>query len=96
MAVPAHDERDFEFASKYGLPIKTVIRTSAGDVTPEPWQTAYAEHGVCINSGKYDGLGFDQAVDAIAADLAAKSLGEKKITWRLRDWGPFGRRDGDR
>jgi leucyl-tRNA synthetase len=87
MAVPAHDERDFEFASKYGLPIKTVIRTSAGEVTPAPWQAAYAEHGVCINSGKYDGLDFDQAVDAIAADLAAKNLGEKKITWRLRDWG---------
>jgi leucyl-tRNA synthetase len=87
MAVPAHDERDFAFAHKYGLPIKTVIRTSAGDATPAPWQEAYAEHGVCIHSGKYDGLDFDQAVDAIAADLAAKGLGEKKITWRLRDWG---------
>jgi leucyl-tRNA synthetase len=87
MAVPAHDERDFEFATKYGLPIKPVIRTSAGDTTPAPWQPAYAEHGVCINSGKYDGLDFDQAVDTIAADLAAKNLGEKKVTWRLRDWG---------
>jgi leucyl-tRNA synthetase len=64
-----------------------VIRTSAGDTTPAPWQAAYAEHGVCINSGTYDGLDFDAAVDAIAADLAAKDLGEKKITWRLRDWG---------
>ena len=87
MAVPAHDERDFEFACKYGLPIKTVIRTSAGDGTPAPWQAAYAEYGVCINSGKYDGLDFDRAVDAIAADLVTKNLGEKKITWRLRDWG---------
>ncbi len=87
MAVPAHDERDFAFAHKYGLPIKTVIRTSAGDATPAPWREAYAEHGVCIHSGKYDGLDFEQAVDAIAADLAAKNLGEKKITWRLRDWG---------
>jgi leucyl-tRNA synthetase len=87
MAVPAHDERDFAFAGKYGLPIKTVIRTSAGDATLAPWRDAYAEHGVCINSGKYDGLDFDQAVDAIAADLSAKNLGEKKITWRLRDWG---------
>ena len=87
MAVPAHDERDFAFAGKYGLPIKPVIRTAAGDATPAPWQEAYAEHGVCINSGKYDGLNFDQAVDAIAADLNVKSLGEKKITWRLRDWG---------
>ncbi|GAB4289225.1 MAG: leucine--tRNA ligase [Thiohalomonadaceae bacterium] len=87
MAVPAHDERDFAFAHKYGLPIKTVIETSAGDATPAPWREAYAEHGVCINSGKYDGLNFEQAVDAIAADLSAKNLGEKKVTWRLRDWG---------
>ncbi|MFW2373457.1 MAG: leucine--tRNA ligase [Gammaproteobacteria bacterium] len=87
MAVPAHDERDFAFAHSYGLPIKAVIHTSAGDETPTPWQDAYAEHGVCINSGKYDGLGFDAAVDAIAADLSAKKLGEKKVTWRLRDWG---------
>jgi leucyl-tRNA synthetase len=87
MAVPAHDERDFAFAHKYGLPIKTVIKTSAGDATPAPWQEAYAEHGVCINSGRYDGLDFDAAVDAIAADLSAKELGEKKVTWRLRDWG---------
>ncbi len=87
MAVPAHDERDFEFAHKYGLPINAVIKTSAGSETPAPWQDAYAEHGTCINSGKYDGLGFDAAVDAIAADLSTKGLGEKQVTWRLRDWG---------
>lgn len=87
MAVPAHDERDFAFAHSYGLPIKAVIHTSAGDETPAPWQDAYAEHGICINSGKYDGLEFDAAADAIAADLSAKNLGEKKVTWRLRDWG---------
>ncbi len=87
MAVPAHDERDFEFAHQYKLPIKTVIKTSAGAETPAPWQEAYAEHGSCINSGKYDGLDFDAAVDAIAADLSAKDLGEKRVTWRLRDWG---------
>jgi leucyl-tRNA synthetase len=86
MAVPAHDERDFAFAHKYGLPVKPVIRTSAGDTTPAPWREAYAEYGVCINSGKYDGLNFEEAVEAIAADLAAKGLGEKKVTWRLRDW----------
>jgi leucyl-tRNA synthetase len=87
MAVPAHDERDFAFAQQYGLLIKPVIRTGAGETTPAPWQDAYAEHGTLINSGKYDGLNFEQAIDAIAADLAAKNLGEKKITWRLRDWG---------
>ncbi|MDP3483342.1 MAG: class I tRNA ligase family protein, partial [Sulfuricella sp.] len=87
MAVPAHDERDFAFAAKYNLPVKAVIRTSAGDVTPAPWQDAYAEHGVCINSGKYDGLDFSQASDAIAADLEAKNLGAKRTQFRLRDWG---------
>ncbi len=87
MAVPAHDERDFAFARQYDLPIKPVIRTSAGDQTPAPWQDAYADYGTCINSGPYDGLDFAQAVDAIAADLNAKGLGEKKVTWRLRDWG---------
>ncbi len=87
MAVPAHDERDFAFAHQMGLPIKPVIRTSAGDDTPAPWREAYADYGICINSGKYDGLDFAQAVDAIAADLRARGLGEKKVTWRLRDWG---------
>ncbi len=87
MAVPAHDERDFAFAHQFGLPIKPVIHTSAGTETPEPWRDAYAEHGVCINSGKYDGLVFDEAVDAIASDLNVFDLGEKKVTWRLRDWG---------
>jgi leucyl-tRNA synthetase len=87
MAVPAHDERDMEFALKYGLPIQPVIRTSLGDSVPAPWQPEYAEHGVCINSGPYDGLPFEKAVDAIAADLKKKSLGEKQVQWRLRDWG---------
>jgi leucyl-tRNA synthetase len=87
MAVPAHDERDFEFATKYGLPIKPVIRTSAGERTPAPWSDAYAEHGVLVNSGKYDGLDFQAAVDAIAADLEAQGLGRKRVQYRLRDWG---------
>lgn len=87
MAVPAHDERDFAFAHQFGLPIKPVIRTSAGDETPAPWRDIYTEHGVCINSGKYDGLDFEQAVDAIASDLNALELGEKRVIWRLRDWG---------
>jgi leucyl-tRNA synthetase len=91
MAVPAHDERDFEFAHKYGLPIKRVIASTAGayetvDATGG-WSDAYAEHGVCVNSGKYDGLAFQQAFDAIAADLEAKGLGQKRTQFRLRDWG---------
>ena len=87
MGVPAHDERDYAFALKYGLPIKCVIRHPAGDAVPEPWKPAYAEYGTCIHSGKYDGLGYQAAVDAIAADLQAKGLGEKQVQWRLRDWG---------
>ena len=87
MAVPAHDERDFAFAQQFGLPIKPVICTRAGAETPAPWRDAYAEHGICVNSGKYDGLDFAQAVDAIASDLTILDLGEKKVIWRLRDWG---------
>jgi leucyl-tRNA synthetase len=87
MAVPAHDERDMEFALKYGLPIKPVIRHPLGDKVPAPWRAEYAEYGSLINSGKYDGLGYQQAVDAIAADLKGKDLGEKQVQWRLRDWG---------
>src|SRR5512139_84030 len=63
MGVPAHDERDFAFALKYGLPIKQVIRHPAGDAVPEPWEEWYAdkENGVCVNSGKYDGLNYKDA-----------------------------------
>ena len=87
MGVPGHDERDYAFALKYQLPIKCVIRTPAGDAVPEPWRAEYAEYGTCINSGKYDGLDYEQATDAIAADLRAKGLGDKQVVWRLRDWG---------
>ncbi|HEU5176496.1 MAG TPA: leucine--tRNA ligase [Burkholderiales bacterium] len=87
MGVPAHDERDFEFALKYKLPIKPVIRHPAGDRTDPPWKPEYAEYGVCINSGPYNGKPYQEAVDAIAADLAKKKLGEKQVQWRLRDWG---------
>jgi len=87
MGVPGHDERDYAFALKYKLPIKCVIRHPAGDSVPEPWKPDYAEYGTCINSGKYDGLAYAEATDAIAADLRAKGLGDKQVVWRLRDWG---------
>jgi len=87
MGVPAHDERDYAFAHKYQLPIKPVIRHPAGDKVDPPWKPEYAECGVCINYGLYNGKPFQEAVDAIAADLAKKKLGEKQIQWRLRDWG---------
>src|SRR5690606_12575919 len=89
MAVPAHDERDFEFASRYGLPIRCVIRSASGayEDTVAPWQPAYAEHGITVNSGGFDGLDFAGAVDAIATALKAKGLGRKRVQFRLRDWG---------
>jgi leucyl-tRNA synthetase len=87
MGVPAHDERDFEFAKKYQLPIKPVIDVAGREYSLDAWAPWYAEHGRCIHSGKYDGLEFGAAVDAIAVDLGRVGLGEKRTTWRLRDWG---------
>jgi leucyl-tRNA synthetase len=89
MAVPAHDERDFGFAKKYDLPIKQSISVKGQAFIDAAWQEWYGdkENGVCVNSGKYDGLDYNQAVDAIATDLNAKGLGEKKTQFRLRDWG---------
>ncbi|MEW9904602.1 leucine--tRNA ligase [Pseudomonas putida] len=87
MAVPAHDERDFEFAHKYNLPLKAVVRTSAGDDVGSEWLAAYGEHGQLINSGEFDGLDFEGAFDAIEAALIRKQLGKSRTQFRLRDWG---------
>ncbi|MBX8473065.1 leucine--tRNA ligase [Pseudomonas sp. RIT778] len=87
MAVPAHDERDFEFAHKYNLPVKSVVRTSSGETNPAPWQDAYGEHGTLINSGEFDGLDFAGAFDAMEVALIKKNLGASRTQFRLRDWG---------
>ncbi len=89
MGVPAHDERDFAFAKKYGLPIRQVVGIEGEAFSTDAWQPWYEDkvRGRCVNSGKYDGLDHGAAVDAIAADLAAQGLGEKQTTFRLRDWG---------
>jgi leucyl-tRNA synthetase len=89
MAVPAHDERDFHFAREYGLPIKQVIEVPGEEFSDRAWADWYAdkENGRCVHSGKYDGLNYKEAVDAIAADLKAKDLGDQQVQWRLRDWG---------
>ena len=89
MGVPAHDERDFAFALKYALPITQVVHVDGEQFDARRWQDWYADKqgGVTINSGHYSGLPYKQAVDAIATALADRSLGEKKTTWRLRDWG---------
>ncbi len=86
MAVPAHDERDFEFAAKYSLPIKPVIKPVDSDLGM-PLTQAYVEYGLTFDSGEFSGLVFQVAVDAIAAVLKHKGLGEKRVHYRLRDWG---------
>jgi leucyl-tRNA synthetase len=88
MGVPGHDERDFAFALKYQLPIAQVIDVEGRPYDDRQWHEWYGEKtGVCVNSGRYDGLPYAKAVDAIAADLAQRGLGEKQVQWRLRDWG---------
>lgn len=96
MAVPAHDERDFEFAKKYNLPIKQVISVpvkksqseSYLEFSTNQWKDWYSsKKGVCINSGKYNGMNFETATDAIASDLSTLNLGKKKTRFRIRDWG---------
>jgi leucyl-tRNA synthetase len=89
MGVPAHDERDFAFALKYGIEIKQVVLVDGQHFDYETWNDWYADkqNGVTINSDSLSGLSYKDAVDAVAVALAHKGLGEKKTTWRLRDWG---------
>jgi leucyl-tRNA synthetase len=89
MGVPAHDERDFEFAGRNHLAVVTVVRSTTGayDEVRAPWIPAYSDYGVTVNSGEFSGLTFQQAVDAIAAALEKKGLGSKRVQFRLRDWG---------
>jgi leucyl-tRNA synthetase len=86
MAVPAHDQRDWEFAQKYGLPIKQVI-APASDEACDLSAAAYTEKGRLKNSGEFDGLDFSEAFTAIEAKLASQGIGKKTINFRLRDWG---------
>jgi len=89
MGVPAHDERDFAFALKYDLPIKQVVSVKDQAFNDKEWQEWYADKQscVCVNSGELDGLNQKAAVNKVAELLTTKGLGEKKTTWRLRDWG---------
>ncbi|WP_457622815.1 leucine--tRNA ligase [Persephonella sp.] len=84
MAVPAHDERDHEFARKYGIPIKPVIKPVEGEWNYE--EKAYEEEGVLINSNGFDGLSSEEAKEKITAELEKRGIGEKTINFRLRDW----------
>jgi leucyl-tRNA synthetase len=89
MGVPAHDERDFAFALKYDLPIQQVVSVKDQAFNDKEWQEWYSDkqNCVCVNSGELDGLNQKIAVNKVAELLATKGLGEKKTTWRLRDWG---------
>ncbi len=89
MGVPAHDERDFAFAKKYGLPIRQVVAVPGREYSDAAWQEWYADKvsGHCVHSGALDGLGYVAATTEVARLLGAKGLGEKKVTYRLRDWG---------
>ena len=86
MSVPAHDQRDFEFAKKYALEIKQVIQP-AGEEALDLDKAAYTEKGVLCNSGEFDGLAFKDAFDAICNWMENNGIGEKKVNYRLRDWG---------
>ncbi len=86
MAVPAHDQRDYEFAAKYGIPLKAVIRPADSDAADISEQ-AFTERGVLYNSAEFDGLDFDQAFDAIAEFVEARDKGQRQTNYRLRDWG---------
>jgi leucyl-tRNA synthetase len=86
MSVPAHDQRDWEFATKYDLPIVQVV-AGTDDRPAQLDEAAYTDKGVLMNSGPFDGLPFEQAFDAIVSDLAKRGLGEKTVNFRLRDWG---------
>ncbi|MFI4866351.1 MAG: leucine--tRNA ligase [Steroidobacterales bacterium] len=89
MGVPAHDERDFEFAQRHGIAIRTVVQSTTGayQLAAGQWQSAYGEPGVLVDSGRFSGLDSRTAIDAIAAALEQLGLGRKRVQWRLRDWG---------
>jgi len=85
MSVPAHDQRDYEFAKKYNIPILEVISDENGDVDTS--KEAFVEKGILVNSGEFTGLGFDDAFKAISKKLSSIKMGEEKTNYRLRDWG---------
>ncbi|ELW8197106.1 TPA: leucine--tRNA ligase [Yersinia enterocolitica] len=86
MAVPGHDARDWEFATKYNLPIKPVILAADGS-EPDLSQEAMTEKGILFNSGEFDGLNYEDGFNAVADKLVALGVGQRKVNYRLRDWG---------
>jgi leucyl-tRNA synthetase len=86
MAVPAHDQRDFEFSKKYNLPIKVVIQPEGEELNAQEMTQAYEDVGYLVNSGQFDGVKSDEAIDKIIDYIEEKSFGERKINFKLRDW----------
>jgi leucyl-tRNA synthetase len=86
MAVPAHDERDFEFCTTYGLPIKTVI-VPQGETLKETLEEAFVEYGWLVNSGKYSGLSSEEAIQQMTRDAEAQGFGQGTVQYRIKDWG---------
>jgi leucyl-tRNA synthetase len=89
MSVPAHDQRDFDFAVKYGLPVRVVIEPDQGPETGNrgPLLSAFEEPGILVNSGKFSGMKSEEAKEKISADLEEKGLGKIVVNYKLRDWG---------
>ena len=87
MAVPTHDQRDFEFANKYGLPLWVVIKPKDTELIEEEMLEAYVDEGILVNSGPFDGMVNTAALDKIAEYLESKGMGYKTVTYRLKDWG---------
>lgn len=87
MSVPGHDQRDFEFAQRFGLPVEQVIEPLTTDEECDLSRAAFTEKGRLVNSGEFDGLTFDEAFNAICDKLVAAGKGEKQVNYRLRDWG---------
>jgi len=89
MGVPAHDERDFEFARRHGIAVRTVVRPAGAswEAVGADWQPEYALPGITVNSAQFSGLGSEDAIAGIAAALAQRGLGARRVQWRLRDWG---------
>jgi leucyl-tRNA synthetase len=85
MSVPAHDQRDFEFAQKYAIPMLEVVKPKEGEHVAS--ESAFTDKGILCNSGEFNGLNFEQAFEAIAEKLELENLGEKQNNYRLRDWG---------
>jgi leucyl-tRNA synthetase len=87
MCVPAHDQRDFEFAREYGLPIRVVIKPEKEELDPESMRAAYEESGIMVNSGEFSGLPSEVGKEKIIEYIESKGIGKRKVNYRLRDWG---------